>query len=87
MALDLEALRAALAVIAKHRDSHMLTALADAYSAQEYPRLRDAHDVAELALAELTARRARDAEVEALATATATKSLRRRNAPALEHNP
>jgi hypothetical protein len=32
-----------LETIARHRDSHRSMVLADAYSAQEYPRLRDAH--------------------------------------------
>jgi len=39
----------ALAVIARHRDAHESLSLYDAYSAQEYPRLRAAHAaVAEL---------------------------------------
>lgn len=33
-----------LAVIARHRDSHMCMMMSDAYSAQEYPRLTDTHD-------------------------------------------
>lgn len=41
-----------LAVIAKHRDSHRSCALADGYSAQEYPRLRDAHDAVAALIAE-----------------------------------
>lgn len=41
-----------LAVITKHRDSHAAMALADAYSAQEYPKLRDAYTAVAALIAE-----------------------------------
>lgn len=47
-----------LATIARHRDTHESLGVVDAYSAQEYPRLRDAH-------AAVAALIARNAELEA----------------------
>ena len=41
-----------LATIARHRDEHESMAMCDAYSAQEYPRLRDAHEAVAAVYAE-----------------------------------
>lgn len=71
-----------LAVIAKHRDSHRSCALADAYSAQEYPRLRDAHTAVAALIAERNALRdiaaiAHDAGLQYLSEAEALVLIRR----------
>lgn len=47
-----------LAVIARHRDTHESLGVVDAYSAQEYPRLRDAHAAVAALIAERDALRA-----------------------------
>ena len=41
-----------LATIARHRDAHAALSVSDAYSAQEYPRLRDAHEAVAAVYAE-----------------------------------